>query len=335
MARDALPEQDPVREDLDEILAAGRRAAELTRQLLAFGRRQAMSPAVVDLNAGVAGIEKMLRRLIREDIELVTTAHPRETWVQVDPGQLEQMLVNLVVNARDAMPAGGRITVATAVVTISAEEARRHPEGAPGDWVRLRVEDTGVGMDEETMRHVFEPYYTTKKAGKGTGLGLSMVYGIVRQSRGFIDVTSRPGQGATFDLHFPLAKKPVATAPLLAGEPLRTPAGRPGETVLLVEDEPRLLELMRARLTSEGRIDVLLSDVVMPRLGGPALAERFQMERPGSQVVFMSGYADAAVDPEGRIRGAAGFVQKPGELEVVPALLRRLLDGRPAREPTP
>jgi len=348
--RRELPDDHPVRQDLDEILRAGQRAADLVRQLLAFGRRQAMSLQVVDLDEAVAGVEKMLRRLIREDIELVRSRGSAAPWVELDPGQLEQVLVNLVVNARDAMPGGGRITVSTATLTLSELEARRHPEGGPGDWVRLRVQDSGTGMDAETLRHVFEPYFTTKPVGKGTGLGLSMIYGIVRQSRGFIEAASTPGHGSTFDIYFPAAGAPPAAAPAPARDGGAAGAGRPGETILVAEDEPQLLRLLRDRLTREGftvltaghglqalevatqhagRIDVLLSDVVMPHLSGPDLADRFRALRPDGLVVFMSGHADEALDPEGRIQRAAAFVQKPLGLDGLPALLRTLLDAAP------
>jgi PAS domain S-box-containing protein len=354
-ARDDLPEGHPARQDLDEIVKAGNRAADLVRQLLAFGRRQTMSLEVVDLDAAVAGVEKMLRRLIREDIALVTRRSAATPWVKVDPGQLEQVLVNLVVNARDAMPGGGRITVSTAAVTISEQEARRHVEGAPGEWVRLRVEDDGAGMEREVLRHVFEPYFTTKAVGKGTGLGLSMIYGIVRQSRGFIEATSQPGAGSTFDIYLRAAEAPVGKAAPQAMAP-RRPAGQPGETVLVVEDDPQLLQLLGQRLGAEGftvlsagngqqamevvtrhpgRIDVLFTDVVMPLMSGPDLARRFQAHRPEGLVVFMSGYRDAGADPEGRIDRAAAYVQKPQGLEGVPALLRRLLDGAPDGDASP
>jgi PAS domain S-box-containing protein len=346
-AQEALPAQHPARQDLDEVVKAGRRAADLVRQLLAFGRRQAMSLEVMDLDSAVAGVEKMLRRLIREDIELVTRPGAATPWVTMDRGQLEQVLVNLVVNARDAMPAGGRLTLTTGVVSLSEQEARRYPEGAPGAWVRLRVEDTGTGMDEETLSHLFEPYFTTKEVGKGTGLGLSMVHGIVHQSHGFIDVVSRPGAGSIIEIYLPAAEAPVVGAPAPASPPPVRIAGRPGETVLVVEDDPQLLELLRGQLgvagftvlvaadgqralelasRHRGRIDVLLSDVVMPNLGGPELAERFKALQPEGLVVFMSGYADQAADPKGLIQAAAAFVQKPQGLEGLPALLRQLLD---------
>jgi PAS domain S-box-containing protein len=346
--RQELGERHPSREDVDEILRAAQRAADLTRQLLTFGRQQAMAPEVVDLDATIQDVEKMLRRLIREDIELETSLGPGRLRVRIDPGQLEQVLMNLVVNARDAIRGVGRITLSTAAVTLGAEEAQRHAGATPGDWARLRVEDDGDGMDQETMRHLFEPFFTTKEVGKGTGLGLSVVYGIVRQSHGFIEVESERGKGAAFTIWLPAAGGSPLGEAAQPSEPLAAGAGRTGETVLVVEDEPQLLRLLRARLAEEGfevltaadgqaalevaarhqgRIDVLLTDVVMPRLSGPELAERFVAARPGALVVFMSGHADEGADPRGRIRRAAAFVQKPEGLDDVAGLLRRLLDG--------
>jgi CheY-like chemotaxis protein len=338
-----------VREDLDEILRAGKRAADLVRQLLAFGRRQPMALAVVDLSEVVAGVEKMLRRLIREDVELLTRAGSVPSRVRVDQGQIEQVLINLVVNARDAMPGAGRITISTASVVFSEEEARLHPEAAPGSWVRLRVEDDGAGMEEQTLRHLFEPYFTTKEVGKGTGLGLSMVHGIVHQCLGFIEVSSRLGRGSAFDLYFPAAEASASTPAPQASAAAEKPVGPSQETVLLVEDEAQLLKLLRAQLTAagftvlgavdgiealeltalhHGRIDVLLTDVVMPRLGGLALADRLRSIHPEALVVFMSGHAREGEDHAVQFRRAAGFVQKPQGLQDLPAMLRRLLSER-------
>jgi len=344
--RQELGERHAAREDVDEIVRAAKRAADLTRQLLTFGRQQAMAPEVVDLGVAIQDVEKMLRRLIREDIELSAPRAAGPLHVRIDPGQLEQVLMNLVVNARDAIPGSGRITLTTAAVTLDAEQAQHHAGATPGDWVRLRVQDDGEGMDQETMRHVFEPFFTTKEVGQGTGLGLSVIYGIVRQNHGFIQVESEPGQGAAFTIWLPAASGgPSGQAVPPAGARAGT-AGRGGETVLVVEDEPQLLRLLRARLAEEGftvlaagdgeealevagrhegRIDLLLTDLVMPRLGGPELAERFLVARPDALVVFMSGHADKA-DPRGRLRRAAAFVQKPEGLDDVAALVRRLLD---------
>jgi PAS domain S-box-containing protein len=345
--RQELGERHASLEDVEEILRAAKRAADLTRQLLTFGRQQAVTPEVVDLGAAIQDVENMLRRLIREDIELSAPRGQGKLHVRIDPGQLEQVLMNLVVNARDAIPAGGRITLTATAVTLGAEEAQHHAGASPGDWVRLQVEDDGEGMDQETMRHLFEPFFTTKGIGKGTGLGLSVIYGIVRQNRGFIEVESEPGHGAAFDVWLPAASDvPTGAAVPAAGRQAGDPVHR-GETVLVVEDDPQLLRLLRTRLADEGftvlaagdgeealevagrhegRIDLLLTDVVMPRLGGPDLAERFLAARPDALVVFMSGHADKGAEPRGRLRRAAAFVQKPEGLDDVAGLVRRLLD---------
>jgi PAS domain S-box-containing protein len=345
MALGALPEDHPVREDLSEILAAGGRAAELTRQLLAFGRRQVLKPEVLDLNAVVAGVEKMLRRLIPEDIELCTEPAAELRRVRVDPGQLEHVLVNLVVNARDAMPSGGRIRIGTANALFFEGDPRLEQGTQPGEYVRLSVADDGNGMDEGTVARCFEPFFTTKPAGKGTGLGLSTVYGIVTQSHGMVRVESRPFQGATFELYFPVAEDGPAA---VVARPAPLPAGpaRPGEAVLVVEDEPQLRELLRARLSALGyltltaadgaealelairqpRIDALLSDVVMPHLSGPELARRVRALFPSMVVVLMSGHTQEAVARQGTIDGGAAVIEKPDGLDSVATVLRGLLD---------
>jgi PAS domain S-box-containing protein len=345
MALAGLPADHPAREDVKEILAAGGRAATLTRQLLAFGRRQVLRLEVLDLNEVVGGIEKMLRRLIPENIELVTRPAPSLRRVRVDPGQLEQVLVNLVVNARDAMPRGGRIEVSTEDALLPPGDPRLDHETPPGPYVRLAVRDDGAGMDEPTRVRCFEPFFTTKAPGKGTGLGLSTVYGIVRQSRGIVRVESAPDQGAVFELYFPVHEGEVAAARGLdAGQ--RAGPARPGETVLVVEDEAQLRELLRTRLSAQGyntlaaahgaealemaaahtgRIDVLLSDVVMPQLSGPELARRFRERFPGAAVVFMTGYAEEAVARQG-LADAAAVIEKPSGLESVTAVIRDVLD---------
>ena len=351
MALAGVAEDHAVREDLREILAAGGRAAKLTRQLLAFGRRQVLKPEVLDLNEVVSGIEKMLRRLIPEDIRLVTRPAPTLHRVRVDPGQLEQVLVNLVVNARDATPAGGRICVATSDVVLRDGDLRLDHEAAPGWYVCLSVSDDGVGMDEATRARCFEPFFTTKPPGQGTGLGLSTVYGIVRQSRGFVRVESRPNEGATFELYFPGTDQSTFTEHAEPA-PFRAGPARPGETVLVVEDEGQLRELLRTRLTSQGyvtlaatdgrealeiasrhpgRIDVLLTDVVMPNLSGPELARRFRERFPEAIVLFMSGYAEEAVAQQGAPVDGALIIEKPHGLESVTALIRSLLDAAQER----
>ncbi len=355
MALAGVPEDHAVREDLREILAAGGRAAKLTRQLLAFGRRQVLKPEVLDLNEVVSGIEKMLRRLIPEDIQLHTRPAPGLHRVRVDPGQLEQVLVNLVVNARDATSAGGRISIATSEVFLRDGDLRLDHEAAPGWYVCLSVSDDGVGMDEATRARCFEPFFTTKPPGQGTGLGLSTVYGIVRQSRGFVRVESRPREGSTFELYFPGTEQ-SATADHLEPAPFRAGPARPGETVMVVEDEAQLRELLCSRIAAQGyatlaapdgqqalevlarhpgRVDVLLTDVVMPNLSGPELARRFRERFPGALVLFMSGYAEEAVAKQGALADGAMIIEKPHGLESVTALIRSLLDGAQRTAATP
>jgi len=302
---------------------------------------------VLDLDEVVGGIEKMLRRLIPEDIELATRRARGLRRVRLDPGQLEQALVNLVVNARDAMPGGGRIEIATEDVILREGDGRLGPDASPGAYVRLSVRDDGAGMDEATRARCFEPFFTTKGTGQGTGLGLSTVYGIVSQSRGFVHVESAPGAGATFELYFPATEEvPVVRAGPEA--PARAGPARPGETVLVVEDEAQLRELLCTRLSAlgygilaaadgaealdlagrhEGQIDALLSDVVMPRLSGPELARSFRTRFPAAVVIFMTGYAEEAVARHGAIGEGDLVIEKPGGLDAVPAVLRSLLDG--------
>jgi two-component system, cell cycle sensor histidine kinase and response regulator CckA len=337
-----LPAPDPLRRDVEEIKKAGDRAAALTRQLLAFSRRQVLQPKVLDLNAVVANMENMLRRLIGEDVELVTVLGRNLGAVKADPGQLEQVIVNLVVNARDAMPQGGWLTIETARSESPEEAGGYRPTVG---WVVLTVMDTGVGMDAETQAHLFEPFYTTKEAGKGTGLGLSTVYGIVTQSGGRIRVESAPGKGTTFRVYLPRAEQELPGA---AGRPrLFVMPGRGTETVLLVEDEEAVRsltsEILRmngyrvleagdgeeALLLSgrhEGPIALLLTDVVMPRLSGFDLAGRLRALRPGLKVLYMSGHTDIAdIPPEGPASGAA-YIQKPFSPAVLARTVRELLD---------
>ncbi|HTP49761.1 MAG TPA: ATP-binding protein [Anaeromyxobacteraceae bacterium] len=350
LALEGLQDGDPVKEDIAEIQRAGARAADLTRQLLAFSRKQVLKPQVVALDIAIAGVEKLLRRLIGEHIELSTPRGAGLWRVRVDPGQFEQVLVNLAVNARDAMPKGGRLTISTANVVLSEAEARRYAEGAPGPYVRLTVSDTGLGMDEATLPHVFDPFFTTKEQGKGTGLGLSTVYGIVRQSRGFLGVQSEPGRGTTFEIFLPRELAEAEPLPSPVPQVLRSRSGRAAETVLVVEDERQVRNLLLSQLSAEGytvlaaadgrealalaerhggQIDVLLSDVVMPQMGGPELARVFVERHPETRVVFISGYADEAVARHGELDRAAAFVQKPWQFPELAGVLRRVLDQRP------
>ena len=344
IALEELQAGDPLREDLEEIRNAGERAADLTRQLLAFGRRQVLTPEALDPSVVVGGIQKMLGRIIGEHVHLVTNLQPDVWPIRADRGQVEQVLVNLAVNARDAMPAGGRLAVSTSNVRVTEAEARRHSEGAPGDFVRLRVEDTGLGMSQEVLARVFEPFFTTKAQGKGTGLGLSTVYGIVRQSHGFVGVTSAPGAGTTFDVFLP--RDTADSLPAAPGQEEDPGTLAAGEVVLVVEDEEQVRSLVVSQLTArgyavlsaadgrealrvaEGRaepIDVLLADVVMPRMSGPELARLLQRAHPETVVIFMSGYAEEAVLAQGSPGAGGDFIGKPFAVDALTARIRQLL----------
>jgi two-component system, cell cycle sensor histidine kinase and response regulator CckA len=330
--------------DLQEIERAALRAGELTQQLLAFSRRQVLMPKVVDLNATVGEMDKMLRRLIGEDIELITVLDPDLSHIRVDPGQLQQVLMNLVVNARDAMPQGGTLLIETENAVLGPEQARRLAYVAPGPYVRLSVRDTGCGMSEEVQRRVFEPFFTTKAQGKGTGLGLSTAYGIVKQSGGYIWADSVEGQGSTFRVYLPRAR-PARGEPDAPRE--RAREAEPGrETILLVEDEGsvrdlacRILEKRGYRVLTAGSgdealelvaslrepIDLVVSDVVMPRLSGPAMVERLRDRLPALPVVFISGYTDDAVMRHGPL-GGTHFLQKPFAPDQLARAVRAALD---------
>jgi two-component system cell cycle sensor histidine kinase/response regulator CckA len=318
---------DPMLLDVEEIRQAGERASVLTSQLLAFSRRQRLVPRVVDLNEVVSGVEKMLQRLIGEDVELVTRAEA-PVKVRVDTHQMEQVLMNLAVNARDAMPHGGSLVIETAEVVVDAEFAARHAGLHAGPHVRLSVRDTGTGMSAETITRIFEPFFTTKDAGRGTGLGLSVVLGIVEQSGGALQVESKPGAGTTFHVFLPSLPSAELQTETKRGrsDSVRV---RGSETILLVDDDPsvrtvarRILERLGYRIIEaqtagdavlvgerDGAIDLLLTDVVMPLMDGRELAERLRKHRPGLRVLYMSGYADGRVTPGSEERFA--FVAKP------------------------
>jgi two-component system cell cycle sensor histidine kinase/response regulator CckA len=340
-----LDPADPMRHDLEQIGSAGTLAAELTRQLLAFGRRQVLQPRVMSLNDALSGVTKMLRRIIGEDIELSLLPAPALGAVHVDPGQIEQVLLNLVVNARDAMPKGGKLTIETADVELDAEYAAEHLGVGPGRYVVLSVSDTGVGMDRATQARIFEPFFTTKEMGKGTGLGLSTVYGIVKQSGGQIWVYSEPGRGTTFKVYFPRTD----AAPVSDGRrPAASAALRGHETILLVEDDEQVRELaitilrrhgyqvleaasggdaMIACEKHAGAIDLLLTDVVMARMSGGELWERLAPLRPEMKVLFMSGYTNDAIVRHGVLSSEFEFVQKPLTPTALLSKLRGVLDG--------
>jgi PAS domain S-box-containing protein len=343
---EALDENDPNRIDVEEIRRATDRAAGLTRQLLAFSRRQVLQPRMLDLNTEViTGLEKMLRRLIGEDIELVTKLDERLGLVNADPGQLEQVLMNLAVNARDAMPDGGRLVIETANVDLSVNHTGDHIGVTPGRYVVLAVSDTGCGTSGETIARMFEPFFTTKEKGKGSGLGLAAVYGVVKQSGGDIRVHSAAGEGTTFRVYLPRVEYETEVA-LPTSLPKRRVAGT--ETILLVEDDERLCVLSRRILESrgytvlearngqealvlcdqhEGRIDLVATDVVMPGIHGGMLVERLAVKRPALRVLFMSGYTDDDLLRRGIVDPRMAFLPKPFTPEILASKVREVLDG--------
>ena len=338
-------------ETLQEVITASKRAASLTRQLLAFSRKQLMQPRVLDLNAVVSGLAPMLRRLIGEDIAVSLSLAPDAPAVLADPGQIEQVLVNLAVNARDAMPRGGTLTIGTAAAELSEADAEGRPGLLAGRYARLTVSDTGTGIDPAIQPRVFEPFFTTKEAGKGTGLGLSTVYGIVKQSGGYIWLDSIPGRGATFTIYLPHAQATSIELPAAPGSGT-LPSG--SETLLLAEDEEavrrlgrRILERQGYRILEavdgvqalevaaahEGRIHGLVTDVVMPRMGGRELAERMTAARPGIAILFLSGYTNDEILRRGLIDPNVAFLQKPFTSGALVTAVRRVLDaaGRPGQ----
>ncbi len=354
LVADSLAPDDPRRQDMAEILSAADRATQLTRQLLAFGRRQVLQPRVLNLNTVVAGVVQMLERVIGEDVRLVLRTDPELGAVEVDEGQIQQVLMNLAVNARDAMPDGGTLTIETANVVLTEETALEHVPARPGAYVMLAVSDSGIGMDADTRARAFEPFFTTKPEGKGTGLGLSMVYGIVKQSGGYIGVESGPGRGATFRMYFPRVDRPVALSP-----PPPAPAasaGARGETVLVVEDQPAVREFARrvledrgyqVRLAADGRealglieregasIDLLITDLVMPEMGGLDLWHRARAVRPGLRVLFTSGYSSDAGQVR-RLPDGACFLPKPfGPTALLDGVERALGRAEPPRAERP
>jgi len=338
-----IPPGDSKRGDVEEIRKASERAASLTRQLLAYSRRQMLQPEVLDLNVVVAEMDKMLRRLIGEHIALVAVLAPDLGRVRADPNQIEQVIVNLAVNARDAMPDGGKLTIETANVDLDEGFAQAHLGSLPGSYAMLAVTDTGQGMDAGVRAHLFEPFFTTKEVGKGTGLGLATVYGIVKQSGGYISVYSEPGRGSSFKIYLPRIETPAdAPASAQKGGPARG-----SETVLVVEDEPAVLTLSRRALEAQGyvvlaasdaaaalrvverhggTIHLLLTDVVMPGLSGPELADRLAAQRPGIRVLYMSGYPGDAVVQHGTLPSGSAFLQKPFSPDGLARKVRDVLD---------
>ena len=339
-----LETQDSVRPELELIQEAAGQAAELTRQLLAFSRKQVLRPTVLDLNRAVANLGAMLKRLIGEDIVLVTELAPTLGCVKADPGQIQQVVMNLAANARDAMPRGGRLTIETANVDLDATYARRHAGVPPGPYVMLAVTDTGLGMAPETQAHIFEPFFTTKGPGQGTGLGLATVYGVVKQSDGHIWVYSEPGRGTTFKIYLPRVN---ATVTPEETDPNGAPLSPGHETILLAEDAPAVRALARDVLQAQGYtvleaqhgrealtigeqhagpIHLLLTDVVMPEMNGRELVERLAPIRPTTPILYMSGYTDNVVVHHGVLDRSAVFLEKPFTPAALVCKVRQVLD---------
>jgi len=339
-----LNEEDPLHRNISEANKAAARAAGLTRQLLAFSRKQVLQPRILTLNAVVSELEKMLRRLIGEDIGFRTVLDPELGSVRADPGQIEQIIMNLAVNARDAMPKGGKLTIETKNVYLDEDYAKKHIAVVPGSYVMLAVSDTGMGMDEPTQARIFEPFFTTKESGKGTGLGLSTVYGIVKQSGGNIWVYSEVGRGTTFKIYLPRVDEGAQEVERSA----ETDGAMQGsETVLVAEDEEAVRALARQVLEIYGYhvleaanggaallicerhkepIDLLITDVVMPEMSGRELADRLAQLRPDMKVLFMSGYTDNAIVHQGVLDEGANFIQKPFPTEALARKVRNVLD---------
>lgn len=344
--QERIPETDAMRAPVDQIIKAGNRASSLTKQLLAFSRQQVMEPKILVLNAVVSDTEKMLRRLIGEDIELLTSLDPALGKIRADQGQIEQVIMNLAVNARDAMPEGGRLVIETTNFEIDDQFARRYAYPVlPGSYVLLTVSDNGIGMDTATQQRIFEPFFTTKEKGKGTGLGLSLVYGVVKQSGGYIDVASTRGKGTTFNIYLPrVDQNAVETKTIGPDHPEEL---RGTETILLAEDEDTLRALTRHLLELYGyrvleacdgnhalrlskqttdEIHVLLTDVVMPGVSGRVLADQLKQERPEVKVVFMSGYTGQRVGEKEILEPGSLFLQKPFTRESLARKVREALD---------
>ena len=332
--------------DLKEISKTAERSADLTRQLLAFARKQTVMPKVIDLNDTVTNMLKMLQRLIGEDIQLVWQPSPHQCQVKMDPSQIDQILANLCVNARDAIEDTGRVSIETGTCTIDADYCASNPEATPGEYVRLVVSDSGKGMDRETQSHIFEPFYTTKELGKGTGLGLATVYGAVKQNNGFVNIYSEPGKGTTFTIHLPReANMDMASR---ADTDAETAVPRGQETILLVEDEPAILDItsqllemqdytvlradtpgraMELAREHQGTIHLLMTDVIMPEMNGKDLAENILTLHPGMKRLFMSGYTADVIAHHGVLDEGVHFIQKPFSLPNMAAMVREVLDG--------
>jgi two-component system, cell cycle sensor histidine kinase and response regulator CckA len=344
--QESISAENPLREAIDEIQKAGQRAATLTQQLLAFSRKQVLEPKILDLNSIIVDMDKMLRRLIGEDIELKFSIPADLGKVKADRGQLEQVILNLAVNARDAMPRGGALKIETENAELNDEDVMRHRYVNPGPYVLLKVTDTGTGMSAETQSHIFEPFFTTKEKGKGTGLGLATVYGVVKQSGGYIWVESEPGKGTSFRIFLPRVEGVTEKTP--HAEPAKKGDGP--RTILLVEDEPSLRKLTRRTLTDMGYvvleadsaaqavevarhanapIDLLLTDVIMPGMSGGDLAKMLSPESPHMHILFMSGYTDGAIEVRGSLPPGLVVLRKPFTRDT----LLRTIEGALARTP--
>ena len=339
-----LDADDPRRKNAEQIEKVTYLAAGLTRQLLTFSRKQVIEPRVLNLNAVILDIKKMLRRLIGEDIEFCTLLDPAAGHIKADPGQIEQVMMNLAVNARDAMPNGGKLTITTANTTQDKNHLKNFPDMGAGDYVMLAIADTGTGMSEEVKAHLFEPFFTTKPSGKGTGLGLATCFGIVKQNTGHINVHSELGSGTTFKIYFPQVQSAI--------EPLRvrnlpTEVAGGNETVLLVEDEPVVRELAVATLREkgytvveavngeeglrlvqqhDGKIDLVLTDVVMPVMGGKEMTDALHTSHPDTKVLFTSGYTEDALGHHGVLLPGIGFLPKPYLTATLARKVREVLD---------
>jgi len=342
--RNTLETHDARREDLDEIIKAGNRALTLTKQLLAFGRRQVSSSMILDLNCIIVDMTKMLKRLISEDINLTTDLGSPLYTVRMDQSHVEQMILNLVLNSRDAMPKNGTITISTVNVEMPKIMLSRDGELSPGPYVLLQVSDTGCGMDQQTLAHIYEPYYTTKENNQGTGLGLSTVYGIIKQYAGHIVVESAPGKGTTFKIFLPYAE---GVAQNLPHEPVEATTHRGHETILIVEDEDIVRRVTKRALSNNGytvfasrdakealefidqygnTIDLLLTDVVMPGMNGRQLAEVVAQKRPGIAVLYMSAYSEDVAMRRGNMGPQTAFIEKAFLAQNLTQKVREVID---------
>jgi CheY-like chemotaxis protein len=335
----------PVSDDLQEISKSAGRSADLTRQLLAFARKETVSPRILDLNDTVSLMLKMLQRLIGEDIHLNWQPAPELWKIRMDPSQIDQILANLCVNARDAIESNGRIIIATENRTIDEEYCTSNLDAVPGEYVRLTVSDDGHGMDKETAAHIFEPFFTTKELGKGTGLGLATVYGAVKQNNGFINIYSEPGHGTTFSIYLPRHDTKIEQKQT---EEITKPLMRGDETILLVEDEPSILKLAEMMLVKlgykvlkastpgealqvaqaqAGEIHMLMTDVILPDMSGRELADKLLSIYPHMKQLFMSGYTDDIIAHHGVLDDGVQFIQKPFSMPSMAAKVREVLDG--------